>query len=249
MAHLKDHKLWQIYKDWKENYRWVDLTHPLSPKTPHWVGWDILQIQEQMNLDESIFAAHLYTVTGQYGTHVDAPNHMVKNARALHEITVEEMVYPLCVIDCSLQVAENPDFILTVADIQKWENMHGPIPKGAFVVFQSNWSKRPAEEMDNLDADGNRHFPGWQLEAVKFLVEERNIGGIGHETSDTDSPLTSKETNYAVEHYILSQNRIQVELLTNIDACPPTGALIFCTFPKVKNGTGFPCRAFALCPK
>lgn len=241
--------LWEMYKSWQTDCQWVDLTHPLSPETPHWIGWDQLQVTEQMNLDDSIFAANLYTVTGQFCTHVDAPCHMIKNSRALHEITVEEMIYPLCVIDCSKQVAENPDFILTVADIEQWEEAHGRIPEEAFVVFQSNWSKRPANEMDNLDAQGNRHFPGWDLDAVKFLVEKRNVGGIGHETSDTDSPLTSGQTNYEVEHYILSQNRIQVELLTNVDACPATGALIFCTFPRVVGGTGFPCRAFALCPK
>lgn len=241
--------LWQLYTHWKQNYYWVDLTHTLSPTTPHWVGWPALETKEMMNLDESIFAAHAYTTVGQYGTHVDAPNHMIKNGRSLDQIQIEEMIYPLCVIDQSEEVAKNPDYILTVSDIKKWEKIHGQIPENAFVVFQSNWSKRAGNDMDNLDEDGNRHFPGWQLEAVKFLVEQRKIGGIGHETSDTDSPLTSGITNYEVEYYILSQNRIQAELLTNLDQCPPTGALIFCTFPKVQGGTGFPARCFALCKK
>ena len=29
-------KLWEQYADWKENYRFVDLTHELSPET---LGW------------------------------------------------------------------------------------------------------------------------------------------------------------------------------------------------------------------
>ena len=37
--------------------------------------------------------------------------------------------------------------------------------------------------------------------------------------------------------------------MTNLDALPPTGAVIFVTFPKVKNGVGFPARVFAVYPK
>ena len=32
-------KLWEILKDLQKNYRWVDLTHELSPETPHWYGF------------------------------------------------------------------------------------------------------------------------------------------------------------------------------------------------------------------
>ena len=35
----------------------------------------------------------------------------------------------------------------------------------------------------------------------------------------------------------------------NLDRCPETGALIFCTFPRVKGGSGFSARPIALVPK
>ncbi|MGM9526297.1 MAG: cyclase family protein [Peptococcaceae bacterium] len=246
---MADLTLWTQLENWKQSCKWVDLSHELSPETPHWVGWPALQCEEKMNLDGAIFAAHAYTTVGQYGTHVDAPAHMVKGGRTLDAITLQESVMPLCVIDKEAAVAANADYVLTVEDILQWEAVYGTIPPGAFVVFQSGWSKRPAETMDNLDAAGNRHFPGWQLEAVKFLVEERNIGGIGHETSDTEAPITSGQTNYEVEYYILAQDRIQVELLCHVDQCPPTGAVFFCTYPRVKGGTGYPARCFAICPQ
>lgn len=245
---MSNQQLWEQWKSWQNDCRWVDLTHPLSPDTPHWVGWPALTEECKMSLDDSIFCAHAYTTVGQYGTHVDAPCHMVKGGRSLDQISLSETVLPLCVIDKSDAVSKDPDYRLSVEDILAWEQEYGRIPEHAFVVFRSDWSKRPAGEMDNLDAEGNRHFPGWLLEAVRFLVEQRSIGGIGHETSDTEAPITSGQTNYEVEYYILAQNRIQLELLTNVDQCPPTGALVFCTFPKVCGGTGFPARCFALCP-
>lgn len=241
--------LWKQINEWKKECKWVDLTHELSPQTPHWVGWPALTCEEKMNLDQAIFAAHAYTTVGQYGTHVDAPNHMVKGGRSLDQITIDEMVMPMCVIDKEDDCANNPDYILTVADIEQWEQEYGKIPAGAFVVFQSGWSKRDPDQMDNLDEQGNRHFPGWGKEAVEFLVHQRKIASIGHETSDTEAPVTSGKTDYEVEYYILAQDRIQLELLRNLDQCPPVGAVAFCTFPKVKDGTGYPARVFALCPK
>lgn len=242
-------ELWDKLKNLKTEYQWIDLTHELSTKTPHWNGWPDLSEKEMSSLDNSLFGAHEYTFVGQYGTHVDAPNHMVKGGRSLDEIEIDEMIYPLCVIDKSDEVEKNVDYSLTKQDILGWEGMYGKIPQGAMVFFKSGWSRRNPADMDNLDEDGNRHFPGWSLEAVKFLVEERNIGSIGHETSDTEAPILSEKSGYEVEYYILSQNKIQIELVNNLDKLPPVGAVVFCIFPKAKNGTGFPARCFALSPK
>jgi kynurenine formamidase len=51
-----------------------------------------------------------------------------------------------------------------------------------------------------------------------------------------------------MEYYVLSTNHYQIELLTNLDQVPEFGALVVATFPKPKNGTGFPARVFAILP-
>lgn len=240
--------LWAQCRQWKQECKLVELSHELSPDTPHWVGWDALAVEAKAELSTSIFHTHAYTTVGQYGTHVDAPNHMVAGGRTLDQVSLQEMIMPMCVINLSEKCKANADYVLTVDDITQWEAQHGTIPAGAFVAFRSDWSKLPGEKMDNLDAEGNRHFPGWSMEAVKFLVEQRSIASIGHETSDTEAPITSGKTNYEVEYYILEQDRIQLEMLVNLDQCPSTGSVIFCTFPILKSGTGFPARCFAICP-
>lgn len=241
--------LWEQFSELEKNYKWVDLSHNISPNTPHWVGFPALKVENMLEIDKSLFCAHIYTTVGQYGTHIDAPSHMVEGGRTLDQITIQEMIMPLCVINCSEAVAQNADYILTVEDIIAFETKYTRIPEGAFVVFQSNWSKRKPETFDNLDESGNRHFPGWSFEALQFLIENRNVRGIGHETSDTEAPITSSQTNYAVEKYLLEMDRIQIELLNHVEQLPPFGAIIFCTFPKVLGGSGFPARCFALCPR
>jgi hypothetical protein len=47
----------------------------------------------------------------------------------------------------------------------------------------------------------------------------------------------------------LRQDRWQIELLNNLSEVPETGALICATWPKPKDGTGFPARVFAIVPR
>jgi kynurenine formamidase len=50
------------------------------------------------------------------------------------------------------------------------------------------------------------------------------------------------------ETYILQRGHYQIEVMANLDKVPPKGALIVVTWPKVRNGLGFPARAFAILP-
>ena len=36
--------------------------------------------------------------------------------------------------------------------------------------------------------------------------------------------------------------------MDHLDELPATGAVIFCTFPKVRDGVGYPARVFAVFP-
>ena len=65
----------------------------------------------------------------------------------------------------------------------------------------------------------------------------------GHEAMDTDT--TDKMDS---ETWILQHGHYQIEVMANLDKVPPIGALIVVTWPKVKNGLGFPARAFAILP-
>ena len=39
--------LWNLVSELKsEKYKWVDLTHELSPETPHWYGFNPLEAKQ-----------------------------------------------------------------------------------------------------------------------------------------------------------------------------------------------------------
>lgn len=247
--------LWNVVRQLKEK-QFVDLTHTFGPDIPHWPGFPSERRETLYYYDPGVgsrgsgFFAQQFTLVGQWGTHVDPPAHFAKGLRTVDEIDVKEMILPLVVIDLHEAVALNPDYTITLQDINAWERKHGPVPEGAFVAMRTDWSRRwpDAAKMRNEDDKKVAHYPGWSLEVLKFLYETRKITASGHETTDTDPGLATSRHDYSLETYVLSQNHYQIELLANLDKVPEAGSIAVVTFPKPKKGSGFPARAFAILP-
>ena len=249
-ARRDDLSLWKMYENIIKPRQFVDLTHAFSSAIPRWPGFPAEQRKTIYTYEKDGFFAELFTHVGQYGTHVDPPGHFHKGLRMVDEIPVTEMMLPLVVIDCSQKVAANPDYQLVLEDVKAWEEKHGRIPAGSFVAMRSDWHKRFAdfESFYNKDEKGQSHYPGWTIEALKFLFDERRVTAIGHEPIDADAAVAQKEGFFSCESYALKTNRFQVELIANLDKVPEAGALLVCSWPKPKSGSGFPARLFAIVP-
>lgn len=232
-----------------KNQTWVDLSHTVHGEIPYFPAFSPIETRLLFTVEKDGFYANQYSLASQYGTHIDAPIHFAPNTRALHEINPNEWVYPLYVIHKEKEVAENPDYRLTVQDILDFEAQYGQIPENSFVAFASAWSKRWDDKSAfyNKDDDGNSHTPGWALEALQFLHEKRNVAVIGHETLDTDSGEDFRKFNDLVgERYWLSQNKFQVEVLKNLDLLPSVGTMVFIGAPNIQNAPGFNARVVAV---
>jgi kynurenine formamidase len=247
--------LWRMWRA-LQTHEWVDLTHAFEPGIPHWPGFPdeeretLYWYEPGVGTLGSGFYAQLFTHVGQWGTHVDPPAHFIPGLRTVDQIDVKEMVLPLVVIDVHEKVEANPDYTLKMEDIRAWESKYGKIPRGSFVAMRTDWSKRWPDmaAMRNEDENGVAHYPGWSLDVLKYLYEEREITASGHEPTDTDPGIATSQGDYSLEAYILSTNHYQIELLTNLDQVPEAGALVVAAFPKPKDGSGFPARVFAILP-
>ncbi|GEB30720.1 MULTISPECIES: cyclase family protein [Brevibacillus] len=229
---------------------WVDLTHTFGPESPHFSAFESAEFKTLFTHDDGFFSQS-FTFAGQYGTHLDAPIHFVRDKRYLDELDLKELVLPLVVIDKSKEAEANNDYSLTIEDILQFEAEHGKIESGSFVALRTDWSKRwpDVAAFNNKDADGNNHAPGWGLDALKFLFEERQIKAVGHETFDTDASVDFQKNGALLgEYYVLAQDTYQVELLKNLDKLPAKGAVIVNITPKPEKASGFPVRSFAILP-
>ena len=236
----------------------IDLTHTLDPDFPAIIlppefGQCARFRMEEISAYDHRGPAwkwHNISMSEHTGTHFDAPCHWISGRDlplgAVDEIPPENFVGPVSVIDCSAQSATDPDFIMTPDDIAAWEKVHGRIPAKSWVLMRTDWSKRSGAEYLNMQDDGP-HSPGPSPEAIRFLVEERDIRGFGTETVGTDAGQGMHLSPPYPAHYILhGAGRYGLQCLANLDLLPPTGAVLMAAPLKIKNGTGSPLRVLAM---
>jgi kynurenine formamidase len=243
--------------------RVVDLTHTLAPEFPQITlppelgqAWPF-RVEEVSRYDERGPAWYWNNFScGEHtGTHFDAPVHWVSGKDlpngAVDSIPPQNFVGPACVIDCSKESGKDADFLLTKQHVLDWEKKHGRIPPKAWVLMRTDWSKRAgdAAAFQNYDETG-QHTPGPDVEAVKFLVTERDILGFGTESIGTDAGQAYHlRPPYPCHYFMHGAGRYGLQCLSNLDQLPPTGAILFAAPLKIRNGSGSPLRVLALMEK
>jgi kynurenine formamidase len=230
--------------------RFVDLTHTFGADTPHWKGFGEMKVRTLYTIKKDGFHVEEFCHVGQWGTHVDPPAHFHDGLKTVDQIDPKDMLLPLVVLDVHEKVLRNPDYILSLDDVRAWESRHGRIPAHVFVAMRTDWSKRWPNDasMQNRDAKGVAHYPGWSMDVLKVLYEDRHIAASGHETTDTDPGIATTQDDYSLESYVLGTNHYQIEMLANLDQVPEYGALVMVSFPKPADGSGFPARVVAIAP-
>lgn len=247
----QDHPLWSLQAQLLAQSVWTDLTHAFRPGQPHFPAFPDEERSQVFDMAVGDgFNVHRYTLVGQWGTHVDPPSHFVQGARTLDDIPVEQMILPLVVLDISDRVRDDPDAVPTIADVEAWEERNGALPSGSFVALRTDWWQRwpDAAAMENRDADGVSHAPGWSREVLEHLVAA-GVTAVGHEQTDTDPGSSTSAGDYGLELLLLEHDRWQIELMARLDEVPEAGALIVATWPKPLGGSGFPARVFAIHPR
>jgi kynurenine formamidase len=190
------------------------------------------------------FYSQTWTFHEHSGTHMDAPGHFIPGKRLTPDIPVSDLIAPLAVIDIRRKASREPDAMVEVSDIRRYERAHGTIPSGALVAMDSGW----AAKVDNpLAFKGggtfpNYHFPGFSNDAALFLAEQRNVRAIGVDTISLDP---GNSTTFDVHVNFLGTNRYGVENLANLGSVPAAGATIYVGVIPWEEGSGGPLRAFA----
>jgi kynurenine formamidase len=243
-----DPNLWQIYDQYLKQAKYVDLTHSITPSIPVWYGFGKSTFGPTINpqtgkpytyKDDDFEATHYDLATDQLGTQLDPPAHWAPEFPSIDELPATYCIRPLVVISIVEQVKKDAGYHLTVADILKWEGVHGKIPEGSVVFVRSDWSK----EWPNSALSTRKIFPGVKLEALKFLHEQRKILFHGHEPLDTDTTPTLEG-----EAWLMHHGYTQAEGVANLDQVPESGALVAIGYPKFQGGTGGFARYIAICP-
>lgn len=244
----------------------VDCTGTLGPNTP------ILKLPEdfarntpkveinkisEYDEDGPFFAWNWLKLGEHSGTHFDAPRHWISGKDFPDGFTdtlaVQRLIAPVNVIDCSAEATADADFLLTAKAVKAWEDQHGEINPGEWVVMRTDWDKLADDEALFLNEDPDphedgSHSPGPTPECIDYLLS-KGIVGWGTQCIGTDAGMAGKMSPPYPAHNLLHRdNCFGLASLTNLDQLPPKGAILLAAPLKIEKGTGSPIRALALVP-
>ena len=225
----------------------IDLTYPLNDRSPNWEGTEEspFHATELGNIQRDGYYSRVFTTQEHYGTHLDAPAHFAAGGWTVEQIPADRLVRPLVVIDVRQRANGNADYEVTLQDIADWEKAHGTVPNGAVICAYTGWDERWNSQKDyrNQLSDGLTHYPGFSLEAVKFLVEDRGAVGLGIDTMSVEKGAT---TTYPVHQFTGKHNVYHLENLANLASVPARGAMVVVAPIKLESGSGGPARVLVL---
>jgi len=226
----------------------VDLTHTINGKVPKFnPGEEGYRVRTLQTIEKDQYFARYISLPEHFGTHIDAPAHFARGLWTVDQIPAERLVAPLVVLDLRDEAKKNPDYQVSVEDIARWEHAHNQIPMASVIMVRTGWDSRwsSAREFRNADAKGVMHFPGYSLDAAKFLTEGRQALGLGIDTLSVDY---GPSTDFPVHHYTLPHSVYHLEDVANLDHVPATGATVIVAPMKIEGGSGGPVRILALLP-
>ena len=95
----------------------------------------------------------------------------------------------------------------------------------------------------NADSGGTMHFPGFHIDTIEMLLNERDAKGIFVDTLSLDH---GPSADFAVHYRWLPASKWGVENVANLGNIPPAGAVAIVGGPKIAGASGGPSRLFAL---
>jgi len=233
----------------------VDLTTPLSEDTPvielpqeRGQPWPFERevISRYDGLGPDVYWNNL-RLSEHTGTHFDAPVHWLpgRNLDDVSQVPPGQLVGPAAMLDFSSEVAADPDFLLRRHHVEAWQEEHGRLPAGGWLLYRTGWDSRQGDRTTFLN---DRHTPGIAADCARWLAQETELVGIGVETVGTDAGLadTFDDQPFPCHWYFQGANKYGLTQLRNLNLLPPQGAVLIAAPLPILGGSGSPTRALAL---
>jgi kynurenine formamidase len=234
----------------------LDMTYVYDENTIYWPtakGFELKKLAWEVGETGYWYASNEYSASEHGGTHADAPIHFAENGRTMDRIPLEEWIGPAVKIDVTAKCEMDRDYVLSVDDITDWEERHGEIPDGAWVIMYTGIdTKYYPDKLKVLGTEKTGEaalpeltFPGFSPESIEFLIKERNFCGIAIDTPSIDY---GKSKDFKVHQVLFASDKLALENIANLDKLPTKGATLYVIPMLIKDGTGAPARVFAIFP-
>ncbi|MBK8801075.1 MAG: cyclase family protein [Fibrobacteres bacterium] len=172
---------------------WVDLTHPLSERTPTWEDAELYQRETVCTIDSGCpVRVSRITSSTHNGTHLDAPAHFLEHGRFVEDLSLDVLVGPAW-------IAQTAD--AAILDAPLLESLHIP-PTARRILFKTANSKRRLMHCSKFSRD----YVGLETSGAQWLVD-RGVMLVGLDYLSVQAYTASDDTH----RILLANDSILVE--------------------------------------
>lgn len=223
--------------------RVLDLTHRFTTDFPTFTGVQPTR-EDLTTFEDDGFYSQRWTFGEHTATHLDAPGHFAPGQPLVDELDPDALIASLVVIDIRRKARRDPNAVVTVDDLRRYERRHGRIPRGALVCMDSGWADKADDRLEFLGGDAfpNYNFPGFSLDAALWLAQRRDVTGIAVDTASLD-PGNSED--FAVHVEFLATGRYGIEGVANLSSVGRRHRSVVVGVVPWQDGSGGPCRVLA----
>ncbi len=211
----------------------IDLTHTLNNEITVYPGTVGPKIEVLATVEKEGYRELKAEMVLHSGTHIDAPNHIIANTKALDHFPLEKFIGPALVIKCDK---------IKAIDLPFLKNFEEKIKKSEFILFYTGWQH-------NWHSD--KYFedcPTLNRDSATWLTQFK-LKGIGFDSFSVDSIVPAEKVTPETlpnHHILLGKEILLIENLTNLDQLPDDIFQFQCFPIKVENADGSPIRALAM---
>ncbi|MFZ5437156.1 MAG: cyclase family protein [Bacillota bacterium] len=168
----------------------VDLTTPLSIKTPPWPTYEPLQVKFFKRLVPMGANGQIITTSNHVGTHLDGELHFIASGRDIASIPLEDLYGPAAVADVS-DIAEDYG-IYTSRDITE----RVEVRERDILIIHTGYHHYSYERPEGDEVRYMVKHPGPTLEFAEWC-KKMKIKWIGVDCGSADHPMNTKIREWA----------------------------------------------------
>ena len=188
---------------------------PLFPGDPPF-DWKVFVDTRTPRHDDGGYLLEQITSLGTHtASHISAPVHFIIGGRRLSQLDEDFTLMPLAVVDVRSRIrAHGPDFVITRADLRRWEDRHGRIPAGGCVLMLTGYAPLFFRGRGESSPYVTTPAPGFAGQAVDWLFAERSILATGSDTLGPDATIdaTLRATTRTLLHGGITLENVGVQL-------------------------------------
>jgi len=211
----------------------IDLTYILNEKITVYPGTIKPRFEVLNTIGQDGFSEFKMTMVSHTGTHIDAPSHIIKNAKSLDRFPMDKFIGKAIVIPCQGQKEISLKYLQTFED---------KITKIDFILFYTGWQNKWNTKSYFDDC------PVPTIETAKWLTKFE-LKGIGIDAFSLDKVVSAHKVtpeSLPNHHILLRKEILLIENLTNLNKLPKKTFLFQCVPLNIENADGSPVRAIAV---